>query len=204
MTDKQPFRPNLWVERPVEEVIDTYAKWADHYDADITDRGYHTPFRIAEALKSFTAILPAPVLDFGCGTGISGIALRGVGFENIHGTDITAEMLEIAKEKRIYDKIWLSQPGAIPATPCTYAAIIAAGVVSVGAAPAETLTACIDALGTGGLLAFSYNDKTLADKDYMAVLEKELSTRTEIVFREHGPHLDDMKMGSDVIILRRL
>lgn len=203
MSDKQPYKPNLWVERPVEDVIDTYSKWADNYDADLTERGYHTPRRIAEALRPFRDELTRPVLDFGCGTGISGLALKDQGFGELHGTDITAEMLEIAGQKQVYSKLWLSQAGELPAAPGAYGAIVAAGVISVGAAPAETLSDCLDALAVGDLLAFSYNDKTLDNETYMSVLEKEIASRSNVVFREHGPHIDDMEMGSDVIILRR-
>ncbi|MDP7152699.1 MAG: methyltransferase domain-containing protein [Paracoccaceae bacterium] len=201
MSEKEPYRPNLWIDRPVEEVIDTYAHWAGSYDKDITERGYHTPVRIADALGRFKSEFDGPILDFGCGTGISGLALKQKGLGPIHGTDITAEMLSIAEEKRIYERLWLSKPGEVPNT---YSVIVAAGVISVGAAPPETLTNCVDAIAPTGLLAFSYNDKTLENADYMAVLEAELSqNRANVIFREHGPHLDDMRMGSDIIILRR-
>lgn len=59
--------------------------------------------------------------------------------------------------------------------------------------------------GPGGLVALSFNDPTLEDGRYEAQLQEQVAGGTvEILFREHGPHLDDMNMGSDVIVLKRL
>lgn len=205
MTDKTPLRPQLWTERPVEETIAVYRDWANTYDQDVTARGYHTPARIAEALARALPAGDGPVLDFGCGTGMSGAALTAVGIGPLHGTDITAEMIAQAKRKDIYDRLWIGQPGEAPARPGTYRAIVATGVVSLGAAPPETLDILIDALAPGGLLAFSYNDPTLEDGRYDRQLDARLADGSvAMMSRDHGLHLDDMEMGSDVIVIRRL
>lgn len=205
MTDKKTMRPQLWTERPVEETIAVYTDWADDYDKDVTERGYLTPARIADALTAFLPDTTARILDFGCGTGISGVALAARGYSNIDGTDITAEMLTKAEPKGIYKTLWTGEPGAQPAMPGTYDAIVAAGVVSLGAAPPETLSQLIDSLAKDGVIALSYNDPTLENGSYDAVLNDEVSKgRVQVVFREHGPHLKDMDMNSDVIVLKRL
>lgn len=204
MTGKTPMKPQLWTDRSVDETIEVYRDWAETYDADVGGRGYHTPKRIAAALAPHLSP-DALILDFGCGTGISGAALRAAGFAHLHGTDITAEMLEIARPKGIYETLWLGAPGAAPARPGTYAAIVATGVISLGAAPPETLDLLVQALAPGGLIALSFNDPTLADGRYDAQLASHIEHgAVEILFREHGPHLDDMNMGSDVIVLKRL
>jgi len=96
-----PLKPKLWTPRPVEDTIQVYTDWADSYDADLAKRGYHTPARIAAALRT-QMVDDGPVLDFGCGTGLSGQALITAGFDPIDGTDITAEMAEKARDKGIY------------------------------------------------------------------------------------------------------
>jgi len=72
------------------------------------------------------------------------------------------------------------------------------------AAPPETLHMLLDAVPSGGLLAFSFNDATLAAREYtdaldFAVLEPEI----ELVFEEHGPHLPAKDMMSTVYVLTR-
>ena len=203
MTDKEVLRPQLWKPRPVKETIAVYADWAETYDRDVQNRGYKTPERLARALLNFVE-KQKTILDFGCGTGISGNALRAAGFENLHGTDVTAEMLEKASASELYSKTWLSEPGHMNFGTGTYDAIVAVGVVSLGAAPASTLADLVGSLNTGGILAFSYNEPTLEDRSYIKALDDEIrANRVELLFRENGPHLTDVEMTSDVIILRR-
>lgn len=197
-------KPQLWTPRPVEETVDVYRDWAETYDADVAERGYATPGRIAETLAGVLS-RTAPILDFGCGTGISGAALRQAGFTTIDGTDITDAMVDLARPKSLYRKLWVGEPGAVPAEPGTYDAIVAAGVVSLGAAPPETLGDLISAVAPGALIILSFNDPTLEDGSYDAYLASRIGDGSvEQVSRAHGPHLADMEMGSDVILLRRL
>ena len=198
-------KPQLWTDRAPAETIQVYKEWADEYDSDLAKRGYYTPLRIADALKPYRNQISGPVLDFGCGTGISGEALRLVGFNELHGTDITEEMLKKAEDKNIYQRLWLSKPGDAPAKPGDYDLIVAAGVISLGAAPAEILSDVLNSLAIGGLLALSFNDPTLECLKYDKVLEDEINAkRAKVLFREHGPHIGDLNMGSDVIVIQRV
>ena len=198
-----PLNQNIWVPRSVDDTKALYKDWASGYDGDMARLSYATPGRVADALKGVGANVTVPLLDFGCGTGLSGAALKAAGFETIDGTDISPEMLEEARGKGLYRDLWLGTPGEIAAKPGDYAAIVATGVISLGAAPPEMLDVLLDALGPGGLLAFSFNDPTLATKTYPAALDAALAGKAEQVFREHGPHLSEKVTGSDVIVLRR-
>ena len=202
-TKKDMLKPELWTPRSVDDTMKVYADWADTYHEELTAGGYRTPGRIAEALKPFCSP-DTTILDYGCGTGIGGLALKSEGYKTIHGTDISAEMLEQADKLGIYSKTWLSEPGGVRFERGSYPVIFAAGVVSLGAAPADMLGVLVSQLNLGDLLAFSFNDPTLNDTTYTDALEAEIGTgRAEVVFREHGPHLDDVNMNSDVIILQR-
>ena len=205
MTDNNPFKQTLWIDRSVEDTIEMYKDWADSYEDDVSGRGYRTPFRMAEALANFKSEFSGPILDFGCGTGYSGVALVSAGFEQLHGTDITPEMLEKAKEKKIYQSLWLANAGDAPSQVGEYECIFAAGVISLGAAPPETLSQCLDVLSKGGLLILSFNQPTVADGSFDRVLDEEVERgRAQLAFRETGPHFEHIEMTSDVIILRRL
>ena len=195
----------LWVPRPVNETLKIYAEWAAGYDADVTNAGYATPDRVAAALKQF---LPtdARILDFGCGTGLSGKALFRAGFMDIDGVDISPQMLDIAHGAGCYQTLWQGTPGTLTGVAAgDYAAIIAAGVISLGAAPPETLSLLLDHAAPGTLLAFSFNQPTVDDGSYDAQLQSEITAgRGTVVFRETGPHLPGKNMNSDVIVLKRL
>jgi predicted TPR repeat methyltransferase len=194
----------LWTPRPVEETLEIYADWAAHYDADLAEAGYDTPHRISAALKPY--VQPSDrILDFGCGTGLSGLALQNAGFTNIDGLDISAPMLEKAKARALYANVWQGRPGEITGvTAGQYSVIVAPGVVSLGAAPPETLSLILGCLAPGGFIGLSFNDPTVAHGSYDAVLDAEVSSgRVELLFRENGLHLREPPMGSDVLILRR-
>jgi len=191
---KPPLKPDLWAPRPVEKTMALYRDWAARYDADVLERGYHTPMA--------THVEPGqPILDYGCGTGISGAALKACGLGPLLGTDVTPEMLDVARDKDIFDHLWLSTPGQLEGR---YGAIVAVGVVSLGAAPPETLDLLVDALDPGGILGLSFNDPTLADGRYDDALDEQIAGGALVrLSRDNGPHLDDMSMNSDVIVLRR-
>ena len=209
MTDKTD-NPQLWTPRSVNDTKALYADWADSYDDDITAMAYATPDRIAKALLTLDPDFTQPVLDFGCGTGLSGAALYRHGFRQIDGTDITPEMLSYAETKTtpdgpLFRKLWQGTPDEIGVKPNDYGVIVATGVISLGAAPPDVLDVLLDALAPDALLAFSYNDPTLADESYTDALAAVLSSgKARQEFREHGPHLNEKVTGSDVIVLRRL
>lgn len=208
MTDKTNDN-SLWTPRSPEETQKIYADWAATYEEDVTALAYATPDRVAQALMAQSPDLSTPVLDFGCGTGLSGLALRKAGFTTVDGTDISPQMLAQARAKTygaapLYRQTWLGQIGQIPVQAGDYDIIVATGVVSLGAAPPEMLSQLLDGLASGGLLAFSYNDPTLQDANYIRALDDSLASGVATqLFREHGPHLSEKVTGSDVIILQK-
>ncbi len=196
---------NLWVPHSLDETRKIYADWADSYDADVGEWGYATPARVALALRLSGANVEKPVLDYGCGTGLSGMALKAVGFQTIDGTDISPQMLNKAQTRDAYRQVWLGTPGDLGHIRAgDYPIIAATGVVSLGAAPPETLDLLVAALAPGNLLAFSFNDATLADRTYTDRLDIAcLAPNIELVFEEHGPHLPAKDMSSTVYVLKK-
>lgn len=199
----ETLNPALWKPRSVDDTVAIYRDWAATYDADVLGSGYVTPQRLAVALAQFVEPTRA-VLDFGCGTGLSGMALTEAGFSHVDGTDVTPEMLDIAQKRAVYRDTWLSGTDGLSIAQNAYDVICAAGVVSLGAAPPDMLRALLDVLPAQGHLAFSYNDPTLAEQSYQDALSQILDDgRATLLFREHGPHLPEKNMGSEVIILQK-
>ena len=182
-----------------------YVDWADSYDDEVGSYGYASPRRCAEALVQFLD-KDAQILDFGCGTGLSGKALRAVGFTTIDGSEIVPEMLAKARATNAYRDLYegkIDQP--FPFQAGDYAAITAVGVISSGAGPASLLKEALLALNPGGLLCFSYNDHALGDPPYLeAVEDAKSSGLAEELFCEYGDHLPTKNVGSNVYVLKRL
>ena len=181
-----------------------YDEWSQSYEAEVGDNGYATPGRCADALARAMPDLTQPILDFGCGTGLSGLALKLKGFERIDGVDLSSEMLRQAETKRIYRS--LSQIGADDPLPKThdYAAITAIGVIGAGAAPLIVLDTLFDALSSGDFLCFSFNDHTLEDAAYddraQALVTSGVAT---LISKEYGDHLPGLNMNSMVYVLQK-
>lgn len=203
MTDDP--KENLWTPHTVDETRQIYADWADSYDSDVADWGYATPGRIAMALRRANANIDKATLDYGCGTGLCGMALKAAGFDVVDGTDISPEMLAQAQARDVYRQVWKSEPGSLGHIQAgDYPIIAACGVISLGAAPPETLDLLIDAMSPGGLLAFSFNQATMADRSYTDRLDiAVLAPNLELVIEEEGPHLPAKDMTSTVYVLRR-
>lgn len=182
-----------------------YDAWAASYDAEIAANGYATPGRVAEAMFRVNKTPDEPILDYGCGTGLSGLALKLAGFTTIDGMDPSVEMLDGARRKAVYrnlQAIDLDDRAPIPAE--TYRAITCIGVIGTGAAPASTLDLVLHALPSGGLLGFSLNDHALAERQYEAALNEWLDVcAARMIFKEYGPHLPGQNLKSNVYIIEK-
>ena len=183
-----------------------YAQWAQSYDQEVGENGYVTPLRIAEALARHVKDLSIPILDYGCGTGVSGQAFQEVGFLTIDGVDISAEMLEVAAQKKIYRHLEVFAPETGPNVKLgAYQIIAAVGVIGAGAAPLAVLDKMMALLAPKGLLVFSFNDHTLEDPAYDGLVEDYVNQGQAVLhLKEYGDHLPKQKINSNIYILEKL
>jgi len=183
-----------------------YDDWAASYEAEIAENGYATPRRCAEALAQAVADHGAPVLDVGCGTGLSGLALKAAGFQVIDGSDLSEGMLAQARARgdvyRDLTQTDLDDP--FPFAQGVYANAVAVGVVSPGHAPPEAVDAILDLLPAGGCCALSLNDHALDDPAFPGKIEQVVADgRAELVFSERGPHLPGIDLEAIVYVLKK-
>ena len=183
-----------------------YAQWAQSYDQEVGENGYVTPLRIAEALARHVKDLSIPILDYGCGTGVSGQAFQEVGFLTIDGVDISAEMLKVAAQKKIYRRLEVFAPESGPNVKLgAYQIIAAVGVIGAGAAPLAVLDQIMALLAPKGLLVFSFNDHTLEDPAYDGRVENYVKQgQAALHLKDYGDHLPKQKINSNIYILEKL
>ena len=189
----------------LDETAAHYAKFAKAYEQAMAENGYLTPGRTAAALIDSGADMGQPVLDIGCGSGLSGLALKAAGFVTIDGTDYSDAMLAEAQGKGLYRAFWqgdLSVPDAERAD--SYDTINAAGVINPGHAPPEALDNALAMLKSGGLFAFSLNDHAIAAHDYEGRVHMLLDGGwAELLHREYGEHMPGKDLKAWVYVLRK-
>lgn len=203
MTEK--FLDKAYTARTPDAVEALYDDWSASYEAEVGENGYATPKRTAEALAQVAGDLSLPILDYGCGTGLSGLALKAAGFQIIDGADPSAEMLAKAKEKGLYRSLTQIEPSTeITLDTSGYAALTAIGVIGAGAAPIALFDSLMGALGPGGHLALSFNDHALENPESEATLMAWVEDgRATLAFKEYGDHLPGIGLGSNVYVLTR-
>lgn len=86
----------------VRELFDEYAP---RFDAHLTGAlGYSGPQAIREAILARGSRRFMLALDLGCGTGLSGAALRDL-CDRLEGVDLSPRMVEAARRKALYDRL---------------------------------------------------------------------------------------------------
>jgi len=189
-----------------EKTQEFYKEWAKQYDDDVLAQGYASPSRTAQAMASTVSDLEAPLLDLGCGTGLSGQALAKVGFKTIDGTDFSGEMLNAASTKGIYRTLILGDfADPIPGQVGDYSNYTAIGVFSPGHGPPELIEAVVARLQPKGCFGFSLNDHALENPLYEETVHRLANAREiEVVFEEYGDHLPGLGLKSKICVLEKL
>ncbi len=199
------FLEKVYGAKSPQETRALYDAWSPSYESDLVENGYATPARAAKALAQYLPDQGAPILDFGCGTGLCGQAFKHAGFRVIDGCDVSEEMLSLAGDKVLYRNLDLVAPNTPPDfLPGTYAAITAVGVLVAGAAPISLLDMLMTKLVKGNKLVFSFCDHARKQRGTMARVHEQLDTgNATLLHAKHGAHLPGIDLKSTVYILEK-
>jgi predicted TPR repeat methyltransferase len=90
-----------------------FDQYADRFDADLTGTlKYRAPDHVAELLaRCGVGTASADLLDLGCGTGLSGLALRPFA-RAMEGVDLSPGMVAKARARNIYDDLAVDEAEA--------------------------------------------------------------------------------------------
>jgi predicted TPR repeat methyltransferase len=143
---------------PADYVRELFDLYAARFDADLQGGlAYRTPALLA-ALVEAAGVAPdgaRRVLDLGCGTGLSGVALKPFA-ASMTGIDLAPRMLAEARRRNLYDALeeadlleWL------PRRPGGFDLVAAADVLNYLGDLAPALRGIAGALAPGGIAAFS-------------------------------------------------
>jgi len=192
--------------RTIAETRKFYADWAETYDADLTeDNDYVQPRRSAEMLSRFVPDRGTAILDVGCGTGLVGAVLAETGYRTIDGCDLTPGMLEKARERGIYRRLFeadLNRP-PIEVRDGAYGAAVAVGVFSFSLIHPDALDEILRLLAAGAPLIIGVNADFYAEGTLARKLDALVSAgRIERLADEHGDHINSAGMTGWAIAVR--
>jgi predicted TPR repeat methyltransferase len=148
--------------RTPEELSAAYAAWAATYDGETAALGYSLPFLIAAWVTRYVTAGEGPLLDAGCGTGLSGPCLKALGYDEIAGLDLSPDMLAIAGSRRAYrDLKQAALGGPLPWPDGHFRAFFSTGVFTISHAPASGLRELVRITRKGGHAIFTVRDQVL-------------------------------------------
>ena len=202
------FLTDIYSDATPQDTKKLYREWAKSYDDEVdNENNYAQPKRCAAALSSALSSFDGTILDVGCGTGLSGLALKETGFSALDGCDFSKEMLELATKKEIYIRLYFADLNSPPidAPDQCYDGATAVGVFAFDHIDPNSIDEILRVLKPGAPLIIGLNEKfydkgSLEDK--FAQLERDDKARVDS--RQLGEHLPGVGIKGWVIDLRKL
>lgn len=153
----------------VETLFDQHAEAFE--DILVEQLGYAVPMMVRQRLQTLNLGPFKRLLDLGCGTGLTGEALRDMA-EDITGIDISENMVEIAHEKDLYETLYVAEVEDFleDNDDEPFDIITATDVLPYLGALEPLFFGAAENLNADGLLIFSsetLDEKTLAGRPYM-------------------------------------
>ncbi len=159
--------------RSPDELARAYADWAATYDGETASLGYLLPFLIAAWVARYVPAGEGPLLDAGCGTGLSGPQLAALGYRDLAGLDLSPDMLAIAAGRGAYADLRQGTLGeTLPWPDRHFRAFFSTGVFTMGHAPASGLSELVRITRRGGHAIFTVRDQVFDGGGFAAVLSE--------------------------------
>ena len=144
-----------------------YDEWARDYDQQLWASGNPYTAILLGFAGRFLSDFDAEILDAGCGTGNMGLLLHQMGYARIDGLDPAPGMLELARHKGVYRELFpLHLDAKIDLPDASYDAVIAAGVLTHGHAPPQSLDGILGLTRPGGVILFSLSQIAYDDHGF--------------------------------------
>lgn len=170
MSSDESALEGVYAARSQEELASAYANWSVDYDRETIAAGYCLPFVIAGWVARHVPVGDGPMLDAGCGTGLSGPYLRALGYDAIEGLDFSEEMLGLARLRNAYGELKRATLGeTLPWPDGYFGAFLSTGVFTEGHAPATSLEELVRITRSGGHAIFTVRDSVLEKGGFRAV-----------------------------------
>lgn len=185
LPDTQAARVDWVIRAPSnEEMRRRYDIWAAKYDGDVGSLDdYIAPTKLT-AVAARELDSDAHVIDAGAGTGLVGASLKEHGFSKLTALDYSAGMLELARQKGIYQALHqcdLSQETELPSDMAD--ALVTCGTTTQ--VPPSSLREYVRLVRPGGKIVFAVVTGTWDENGY-GEIQKELEAagRLKVVSKD--------------------
>ena len=177
MTEKQNLVQWVYSSRDEKELGERYDQWASSYEKDlIGDFGWYGPSSSVIAAGKYVP-KDSRILDAGAGTGLVGQLLNEQGYHNLVAMDLSEGMLNQARRKNVYGEFHQMVMGENLGFPTdSFDAVLSVGVLTVGHAPASSLSELVRVVRPGGHIIFTLRPDLYEDggfKEVQTALESE-------------------------------
>lgn len=154
----------------VERDYDTFAETGT-YDETFDEWGYVGPQTAAAILMNYVP-KESRILDAACGSGLTGTALRDLGYRHIEGIDISAGLLALAEQTGSYQRVARvdMQTFPLPFDDGEFDAVNFIGALTYFESN-EILRELCRIVRRGGHIVFSQRDDIMRDQCYWEQLE---------------------------------
>ena len=184
------------------EVEALYDDWVTDYDRDVIRGGYEAP-AVAAGLLADLVDRDTPLLDAGCGTGLTGVELARRGFTDIVGVDTSSESVDVAASLGVYRYVRradLNQP--LDFAGDEFGAVLCCGVLSYVPDLDAVLAEFMRVVWPGGTIVFTQRTDLWDARDNQATIDRLVAAGScRATVSEPGPYLPaHPDFGDDVLV----
>ncbi len=187
-----------------EDVAKYYDNWSRDYDDTLAEWHYDAPEQVASMLMA--ELSPTSViLDAGCGTGLSGKALRSVGFETVDGIDVSSRSLKSAGMSGAYSTLRLMdmQQFPLPIPDNQYDGLACVGVLTYLIDTSGILREFSRMVRSGGIVVLTQRTDLFEKRKFRSVLKglSDAGWIKHVRISEPRPYLPDNEEFGDKILV---
>ena len=184
-----------------------YDDWADSYDKELLEEyGYCAHEIGAKALAETQIPFDSPILDVGCGTGLAGVELSRFGYTKIDGLDVSAGMLERARNQSTYRQLFQKRIGVdnLSELP-SYKGILCVGSFGLGHMEQEDIIRLIDLAAANASIVIFMNAEPFHAQNYEATIEHlSLDGLWRVEAIEDHNYMSELERPGKLIVGRRV
>lgn len=186
------------------EIEALYDGWVTDYERDVLGWGYDAPTVASFRLAALTEPSSTRVLDAGCGTGLTGVELAAAGFAHVTGIDISAESLEHATRRGVYEATaQVDLTTGLPFESGEFGAVLCCGVLSYVPDLRAVLGEFVRVVGHGGSIIVTQRTDLWDERATQEAIDELVAARQcTAVVSDREPYLPNHPEFADTVGIR--